>query len=172
VGAAVIPSDLRQRPVVAVIGPGACDTETAQLAFDVGHGLATAGAVVVCGGLGGCMEAAARGARQAGGLAVGFLPDADARRASPALGLAFPTGLGEGRNLVVVASARVVVAIAGGAGTLSEIGFALKLGRPVIGLGTWQVRDAAGAAAAVQPARDAAHAVALALAAAGNERVG
>jgi uncharacterized protein (TIGR00725 family) len=165
----VIPSDLLQRPVVAVIGPGECDAETARLAFDVGHGLASAGAVVVCGGLGGCMEAAARGARQAGGLAIGLLPDADARRASPALGLALPTGLGEARNVVVVASARAVVAVAGGAGTLSEIGFALKLGRAVIGLGTWQIHDARGAAAAIRPARDAAHAVALALEAVGRE---
>ena len=113
------------------------------------------------------MEAAAQGARQAGGLAIGFLPDADTRGASQDLGLALPTGLGEARNVVVVASARAVVAVAGGAGTLSEIGFALKLGRPVIGLGTWQIRDARGDAAAIRPARDAAHAVALALAAAG-----
>ncbi len=85
------------------------------------------------------MAAAARGARQAGGMTIGILPGADARQANPDIQIPIPTGLGEGRNLLVVQSSDVLIAIGGGAGTLSEIGFALKLRKPLLLLGSWKI---------------------------------
>src|SRR5688572_30715202 len=118
--------------VVAVIGAGR-DATPADLAAAeaVGAGLAQAGATLVCGGLGGVMAAAAKGAMTAGGTVIGLLPGDDRAEANPHLSIAIPTGLGEVRNVLVVRSADAVIAIGGGYGTLSEIGFALKLGRPV-----------------------------------------
>lgn len=121
---------------VGVIGAGTAGAADA-VAEELGRLLARAGAVVVCGGLGGVMEAACRGARQAGGLTVGILPGEDRRSANPWVDVAIPTGLGEARNTIVVRAADVLVAVAGEYGTLAEIGFALKIGRPVVGLGTW-----------------------------------
>ena len=129
------------RPVlVAVCGPGQAGAEEERLAEEVGRRLAEAGAVVLCGGLGGVMAAAARGAGAAGGLCVGLLPGDDPEDAAPEIGLAIPTGLGELRNGLLVRACGAVVAIGGAYGTLSEIGFALRLGRPVVGLHTWELR--------------------------------
>ncbi len=126
------------RPLrVAVSGAGQCDAAIAALAEDVGYRLAQAGAVVITGGRGGVMEAASRGARRAGGLTVGLLPGLDPAEANPYVQIPIPTGLGHGRNLIVAAGAQVLIAIAGEAGTLSEIALALKVGRPVVGLQTW-----------------------------------
>jgi uncharacterized protein (TIGR00725 family) len=127
-------------PLVAVCGPGEADAEAERLAEEVGRLLAERGAVVLCGGLGGVMAAAARGAAAAGGLCVGLLPGEDPDAAAPELGLAIPTGLGELRNGLLVRACAGVVAIGGAYGTLSEIGFALRLGRPVVGLRTWELR--------------------------------
>ena len=151
--------------VVAVIGPGDddLDPELEKTAEAVGAGLASAGATVVCGGLGGVMAAAARGATVGGGSAIGFLPGDDAAAANRWLTQAIPTGLGEGRNLLVVRSAGAVIAVGGGYGTLSEIAFALKLGRPVIGIGTWMLGHPRGLADPILRAGDAAEAVRLAL---------
>jgi uncharacterized protein (TIGR00725 family) len=128
------------RRVVGVMGAGACDAETSALAEEVGRLLAEAGVVLLCGGRGGVMEAAARGARAAGGLTVGVLPGRDAAETPPNehVDVALFTGLGDGRNWVNVCSSDAVVAIAGGYGTLSEIALALKLGRPVVLLRTWR----------------------------------
>ena len=127
--------------VVAVVGAGRGATaEHLALAEEVGGRLAAAGAILVCGGLGGVMEAAARGAATAGGLTVGILPGVDAADGNAHLALAIPTGLGEARNTLVVRSAAAVIAVGGEYGTLSEIAFALKTGTPVIGLGTWELR--------------------------------
>jgi uncharacterized protein (TIGR00725 family) len=109
----------------------------AQTAADLGGALADAGAVIVCGGLGGVMEAVARGARRRGGVVIGVLPGYDSRSGNRYLSVAVPTGLGHGRNVVVAAAGDVLVALPGGPGTLSEIALALALGRPVIGLGAW-----------------------------------
>jgi uncharacterized protein (TIGR00725 family) len=95
--------------------------------------------VVVCGGLGGVMEAACRGAKEAGGTTVGLLPGDDRGAANSFVDVAIPTGLGEGRNLLVVRSADALMAVGGGHGTLSEIALALKAGKRVVGLGTWDV---------------------------------
>jgi uncharacterized protein (TIGR00725 family) len=136
-------------PLVAVCGPGQATAEEEALAEEVGRRLAEGGAVVVCGGLGGVMAAAARGARDAGGLCVGLLPGTDPEAAAPEVGLAIPTGLGELRNALIARACAAVVAVGGGYGTLSEIGMALRLGCPVIGLGTWEVRR--GGAGATGP---------------------
>jgi uncharacterized protein (TIGR00725 family) len=121
----------------------------------VGRLLAERGAVLVCGGLGGAMEAACRGAKGAGGTTVGLLPGADRADANPYLDVALPSGLGQGRNLLIVHAADALVAVGGGYGTLAEIALALRLGKPVIGLGTWDIEGVIAAAspeAAVQAA--------------------
>src|SRR5689334_20305360 len=130
-------------PFVAVVGPGDADAEAERDAETAGRILAGHGAVVVCGGLGGAMAAACRGARAAGGLTVGLLPGADRSAANPWVTVAIPTGLGELRNGLVVRSADGVLAVRGGFGTLSEIAFALKTGRPVVGVGTWDIESVA-----------------------------
>jgi uncharacterized protein (TIGR00725 family) len=126
-------------PYIAVVGPGECDAGTAALAEEVGRELASRGAVVVCGGMGGAMEAACRGAKALGGTTVGLLPGTDRRHANAFVDVAIPTGLGEARNVLVVRAADVVLAVRGEFGTLSEIAFALRVGTPVVGLDTWQL---------------------------------
>jgi uncharacterized protein (TIGR00725 family) len=126
---------------IAVVGAGdALDgSPEAEAAEAVGRALAEAGAVVVCGGLGGVMAAACRGASGAGGTTVGILPGSSRDDANPWLTVALPTGLGEARNALVVRAVDVLVAVGGGYGTLSEIGLALRTGTPVVGLGTWEL---------------------------------
>jgi len=124
---------------VAVVGSGRCSPQEALAAEQIGSLLARADAVVVGGGLSGVMEAACRGARREGGLTVGILPGSDRSAANPHVVVAIATGLGELRNGLVVRAADAVVAVGGEFGTLSEIGFALKLGRRVIGLATWEL---------------------------------
>jgi uncharacterized protein (TIGR00725 family) len=145
----------RATPYVAVVGPGNADPAEEAAAETIGRDLAAGGAVVVCGGLGGVMAAACRGAREAGGTTLGLLPGSDRVQGNAWLSIAVPTGLGELRNGLVVRASDVVVAVGGGFGTLSEIALALKLGRPVVGLGTW---DIAAPVARVQDARAAASA--------------
>ena len=139
-----------QKPTVqiAVVGAGTPDPSTDAVAEEVGRRLAEAGAIVVCGGLGGVMEAACRGAKAAGGTTVGILPDEDRSRANPFVDVAVATGLGEARNTIVVRTADAVIAVGGEYGTLSEIGFALKIGRRVVGLDTWDIR---GIVTAIDP---------------------
>jgi hypothetical protein len=137
---------------VAIVGPG---DRAPDDAFEVGRLVAERGAVVVCGGLGGAMEAACRGARAGGGTTIGILPGLDRAEANAWVDVALPTGLGEARNALVVRAADVVIAVGGGYGTLSEIALALKAGKPVIGLGSWEidgVEPAGGADAAVAAA--------------------
>jgi uncharacterized protein (TIGR00725 family) len=124
---------------IAVIGAGRCSPAVAALAEAVGRELAQRGAVLVCGGLGGVMEAACRGAKTAGGLTVGILPGTSRREANRYVDIPIVTGIGEARNVLVVQSAQAVVAVDGEYGTLSEIAHALKLGLPVVGIGTWQL---------------------------------
>jgi uncharacterized protein (TIGR00725 family) len=130
-------------PYVAVIGAGNGSPEQHAAAEEVGRLLADAGAVLVCGGLGGVMEAASRGATARGGMTVGILPDETRERGNPHLTVAIATGLGETRNALVVRAADVVIAVGGEFGTLGEIGLALKMGKRVVGLGTWSL-DRAG----------------------------
>ena len=135
---------------VAVVGPGEASEAEAGAAEEVGRRLGQAGAVLVCGGLGGVMAAACRGARAAGGLTVGVLPGTRREDANQWVEVALPTGLGELRNGLIVRAADVVVAVGGGHGTLSEVALALKTGVPVVGWATWPIDgvEAAGSAAA------------------------
>jgi uncharacterized protein (TIGR00725 family) len=124
---------------VAVVGPDEATAEELENATAVGRGLAARGAIVVCGGLGGVMAAACRGAQAAGGMSVGLLPGGDRRAANRWVTVALPTGLGELRNGLVVRAADAVIAVGGAYGTLSEIALALRTGVPVVGIGTWEI---------------------------------
>lgn len=138
---------MRKRPrFVGVIGEQDCSAELATLARAVGTEIARRGGVLVCGGMGGVMAAAAQGAQAAGGLTVGILPGQDRAAANPFIDIPIVTNLGEARNIVVVRSSEVIIAVGGSYGTLSEIAFALKLGVPVVGLRTWRLaKDGADA---------------------------
>ena len=151
-----------------MIGSGRVDPETDALAEEVGRRLATAGATVVCGGLGGVMEGVARGATGAGGEVLAIVPGTSPEQANPHCTHVVAAGVGEARNLAVVASGAAVIAIGGEWGTLSEIGLARKLGRSVIALRSWSVSGAGAMAAGpgIEVAASAEDAVALALAAA------
>lgn len=134
---------------VAVVGPGDADGPTLVVAEALGRELAARGAVVVCGGLGGVMEAACRGAKAGGGATLGLLPGPERTGANAWVDVAVATGLGEARNVLVVRTADAVVAVGTGFGTLSEIALALKAGKLVVGLGTWDLAAAGGPADAV-----------------------
>jgi uncharacterized protein (TIGR00725 family) len=124
---------------VAVVGASEATPELSAIAEEVGRRLAEAGAVVVCGGLGGVMEAAARGCASAGGTSVGILPGQDRADANPHLAVALATGMGETRNALVVGAADVVIAVGGGFGTLSEMALAARAGTPIVGIDTWSL---------------------------------
>ncbi|WP_461209585.1 TIGR00725 family protein [Desulfocurvus sp. DL9XJH121] len=123
---------------ISVIGSGRCGQETQALARELGAGIAARGWTLVCGGKEGVMRAAAQGAVENGGKTVGILPGLDPRDANPYIQTAVATGLGQMRNMLVIANGDVAVAVEGGAGTLSEIGHALKHGRKVVALGAWK----------------------------------
>ncbi|MFO8164208.1 MAG: TIGR00725 family protein [Desulfatiglandales bacterium] len=120
-----------------MIGASRCSSEIYRQASELGHLIGKNDWILFCGGLGGIMEGAAKGCYQSGGVTVGILPGKEKDLANPFITVTIATGLGEGRNLLVVRASDVVIAIAGGYGTLSEIGLALKIGKPVIGLNTW-----------------------------------
>lgn len=124
---------------IGVIGAGQDENETNRMALEVGKEVARAGAVLVCGGLGGVMESAARGAGQEKGTTVGILPGPDRKDANPYIDISIPTDFGHARNAVVVHSSDALIAVGGGYGTLSEIALALKMGKPVAGIGTWEI---------------------------------
>ena len=124
---------------IAVIGSGQCSDDLCDLARRAGGRIAQSGAILVCGGLGGVMDAAAAGAQAVGGLTVGILPDHNRIGASRHLDISLPSGMGEMRNALVVRAADALIAIGGEYGTLSEIGLALKTGKPVVSIGTWEI---------------------------------
>ena len=124
---------------IAVIGGGDCSSEEATLAEAVGRELAKKGATLICGGLGGVMEAACRGAWLERGRTIGILPGNSPEEANPYVGIPIVTGMGEARNVVIVKSSHAVIAINGEFGTLSEIGHALRNNTPVVGLNTWSL---------------------------------
>ena len=145
------------RKIIGVIGAGATDGETLLKAEETGRLIARNGFLLVCGGLGGVMEAAAKGAKGAGGTTLGILPQADRQSANPYIDIPVVTGFGEGRNVIIVRTADLLIAVGGEYGTLSEIAFALKMGKPVIGIATWEipgVRKAATPAEAVAMAQE------------------
>ncbi len=126
---------------IGVIGAGTCSDSTYDISMKFGVEIGKRSWTLVCGGLGGVMEGAAKGCMDAGGMTIGILPNLDKNAANPYIRVPIPTGLGEGRNLLVVRASDIIVAIAGGHGTLSEIALALKTRKPVIGLDTWNDID-------------------------------
>jgi uncharacterized protein (TIGR00725 family) len=124
---------------IGVIGGSEVSPQAAKLAEEVGREIGRRGAVLVCGGLSGVMEAACKGANEAGGLTIGILPGESRWEANPYVKIPIVTGIGHARNLAVVKSSQAVIAIDGSYGTLTEIGHALQSNIPVIGLGTWEI---------------------------------
>jgi uncharacterized protein (TIGR00725 family) len=157
---------------VGVAGASRPDGSLLDQAEVLGRRLAEAGAVVVCGGGPGVMEAVCRGARSAGGVTVGLLPGLDRAEGNPYLSVSVPTGLGQGRNLLLVRSSDALVAVGGGFGTLSEIALALRTGTPVIGLATWSLHLESEPVEAFPVAGTADTAARLALEAARSRRAG
>lgn len=123
--------------IISVIGAGSCEKKIYEIAEEIGRLIAEKGATLVTGGLGGVMEAASKGAKEAGGITVGILPGFSKDEANPYVMIPITTGLSHARNIIIVRSADAVIAVAGEYGTLSEIAIALKLGKPVIGIETW-----------------------------------
>lgn len=157
-------SEITNRPrFIAVIGGSECSPQEATLAEEVGRELARSGAILICGGLGGIMEAACRGASSEGGITIGILPGDNRNTANPYVRVPIVTNLGEARNVIVVKSAQAVIAIGGGYGTLSEIGHALRNCIPVIGLGTWTLSRNDQPDSSIIPTRDPVEAVRKAL---------
>jgi uncharacterized protein (TIGR00725 family) len=140
----------------AVVGSGTATGDLYEKAREVGRLIAQRGGTVVCGGLSGVMEAAARGATEAGGTAIGILPDEDRRRENEYLTHSVATGVGQARNLAVVCSGDVVIAVGGEYGTLSEIGLARKVGRAVVVLGGWDLEEHVSEASSPREAVEAA----------------
>jgi len=148
---------------IAAVGPSAGTPADLAIGEAVGRGIAEAGGVLVCGGMGGVMEAAAGGCADARGRSVGILPSDSRLDANPYVTIAVATGMGEARNAIVVRTADAVIAVHGEFGTLSEIALALKMGKPVVGLGTWELGKDGEPVDAIVPAIDAREAVDTAL---------
>src|SRR3972149_4049832 len=125
--------------IIGVIGTSEASTEEYQTAEEVGREIARRKGILVCGGLGGVMEASCRGAKSEGGLTIGIIPGSSKKEANPYVDIPIVTGISEARNIIVVRSSNAIIAIGGSFGTLSEIAFALKLEIPVIGINTWEV---------------------------------
>ncbi len=130
---------MKKKVYIGVIGGSSCTEKVAKLAEWVGREIANAGAILVCGGLGGVMEAACRGAKQAGGMTIGILPSWNRQSANEFVDLPIVTGLGDMRNLMVVKNSDAVIALEGRYGTLSEMAFCLNSGTPLISLSNWNV---------------------------------
>ncbi|EEG77234.1 TIGR00725 family protein [Dethiobacter alkaliphilus] len=145
-----------QQKYVGVIGAAECGVDVVALAEEVGNVVAKSGSVLVCGGRSGVMEAAAKGARDAGGIAIGILPGDDPRSGNSYINFGIATGMGDARNVIIARTCDVLVAVTGSYGTLSEIGLAMKMGKPVIGLKTWSCIDYCGQPAALHAAEDVA----------------
>ena len=141
---------------VSVVGSGTVTGELYGKAREVGRLVAARGGTVVCGGRSGVMEAAARGATEAGGVAIGILPDEDREQANEFLSYSIATGTGHARNLAVVCSGEVVISVGGEYGTLSEMGLALKVGRPVVALESWNLGEHVAVASSPEEAVEAA----------------
>ncbi|MDD5672899.1 MAG: TIGR00725 family protein [Chitinivibrionales bacterium] len=135
---------------IGVIGGSEADSKTAHLAYEIGSLIATRGAAMVCGGLGGVMEAAAKGAHESGGLVIGILPGSDKSQANQYIDIIIPTGLGVSRNVLVVQSSDAIIALPGSYGTLSEIAIALTLGKTIVYLpGVWELNKIAAVSAQI-----------------------
>jgi hypothetical protein len=138
------------KKIIAVIGGRRTEKSLLDEAEEVGRLIAKRGAVLLCGGLGGVMEAASRGAQSEGGITVGILPHNDAKKANQYIGIAIATGMGIGRNIIIARSANAVIAVGGEYGTLSEIAFALQMDKPVVGIRTWNIKGVIPAENAIE----------------------
>jgi uncharacterized protein (TIGR00725 family) len=154
---------INKKKFIAVIGGSQCSPQEAEVAEKVGRELAQQGAVLVCGGLGGVMEAACKGANAEGGLTIGILPGDSRQAANPYVQIPIITGMGYARNVIVVKSAQAVIAIGGSYGTLSEISHALQNNIPVIGLNTWSLSRNGQPDTSIIPAQNPTEAVDKAL---------
>jgi uncharacterized protein (TIGR00725 family) len=152
---------------LAVVGSSTTSKDTSATAEALGAAIAGRGARLVCGGLGGVMEAACKGARSAGGMTIGILPGLEHEAANPYVDVTIPTGMGEMRNALIVRAAHAVIAVSGEFGTLSEIAFALRTDTPVVGLDTWELARHGEPVDAILRAGDPESAVSLAIEAAG-----
>lgn len=139
--------------LVSVIGGNRASPEILRQAEELGRGLAERGLTVVCGGLGGVMEAVCRGAKAAGGVTIGILPGTRAEAANPYVTIPIPTGIGLARNAIVALAGRAVIALDGSYGTLSEIAYALNFRQPVIGIATWGIEGVRPAASVAEVLR-------------------
>ena len=148
---------------IAVIGGSAAPTEVCRTAEVVGRGVAEAGAFLLCGGRSGVMEAACRGAKGGGGTTIGLLPGEERGTENDHVDIALPTGMGEMRNMLIVHASDVVIAVGGEFGTLSELAFALRIGKPVIGIGTWELAKDGRVSDAIKVVEGPAEAVRLAV---------
>ena len=130
-----------RKPVIAVIGAGKCSRKLCDMAADIGRYVAENGGVVLCGGLGGIMEGAARGAKEAGGTTIGIIPSENKADANQFIDYVIPTGFGQARNVLVVRAADAIVALPGKFGTLSEMAFALVSGKPIVSVQAWKLGE-------------------------------
>lgn len=130
---------MKRKKIIGVIGGSAVEPEYLEYAYQVGKIIAENNAIMICGGLGGVMEAACKGAIEAGGITVGILPYDDPNTANEYVSIPIATGIGRGRNNIIISTSQAFIAISGKYGTLSEIAFALDAGKTVIGLGTWDI---------------------------------
>jgi uncharacterized protein (TIGR00725 family) len=130
-------SAVQKRKMIGVIGGNICTSEESKIAEKVGELIAKSGILLICGGMGGVMEAACKGASNAGGLTIGILPSDDINKKNPYIDIPIVTGMGIGRNIIIVRTADALIAINGKYGTLSEISFALQLNKPVFALQPW-----------------------------------
>lgn len=133
--------ELNRKPVIAVVGAGKCSKKLRDMAAEVGKYVAENGGIIVCGGLGGIMEGAARGAKEAGGVTIGILPSDDKNDANEYIDYIIPSGFGEARNLLVIRTADALVAFPGKFGTLSEMAFAMQAKKPVISVNAWKLGE-------------------------------
>ncbi len=132
---------VQRKPVIAVVGAGKCSKKLRDMAAEVGKYIAENGGVLVCGGLGGIMEGAAQGAKEAGGTTIGILPTDNRDDANEYIDYVIPTGFGEARNVMVVRTADAVIAFPGKYGTLTEMAFALNAGKPVVSVNAWKLGE-------------------------------
>lgn len=138
------------KKMIAVIGGRRTEKSLLREAEEVGRLIARKGACLVCGGLTGVMEAASRGAKSEGGITVGILPQNDSKQANPYIDIPLATGLGIGRNVIIARTADALIAVGGEYGTLSEIAFALQMGKPVVGVKTWNIKGVISAQNALE----------------------
>jgi uncharacterized protein (TIGR00725 family) len=133
--------DDNHKIIIGVIGAGTCTEKEEAVAEQVGREIARQGGILVCGGLGGVMQAASRGAKAEHGTTIGILPGSDKQNANRYIDFAIATGIGEARNLVIIKTADVVIALPGKFGTLSEMAFCKKMNKPIVSLSNWDIAD-------------------------------